>query len=167
VAAAGRPSGRAVLMPPQKASVHSHGSSTGAAAAFMMRPTTAHRRAPGNAHSGPPFARDMQWFSCRAFGILRQANHSVHSSMSSLADAPDLVGFFSYSREDDEGSGGRLSKLRERIQEELRGSSAGRREICLRSRSQEPSGPSSGISRSGWPCGLFVPDVGQLAPPLP
>jgi TIR domain len=40
--------------------------------------------------------------------------------MSSLAEAPDLVGFFSYSREDDEGSGGRLSKLRERIQEELR-----------------------------------------------
>src|SRR5262245_60270880 len=46
---------------------------------------------------------------------------SVHSPMSSLADAPDLVGFFSYSREDDEGSGGKLSKLRERIQEELRG----------------------------------------------
>src|SRR6516165_6325757 len=45
---------------------------------------------------------------------------SVHSSMSSLADAPDLVGFFSYSREDDEGSGGKLSRLRERIQEELR-----------------------------------------------
>src|SRR5262249_46091673 len=41
--------------------------------------------------------------------------------MSSLADAPDPVGFFSYSREDDEGSGGKLSKLRERIQEELRG----------------------------------------------
>jgi hypothetical protein len=41
--------------------------------------------------------------------------------MASLADNPDLVGFFSYSREDDEGSGGRLSKLRERIQEELRG----------------------------------------------
>ena len=40
--------------------------------------------------------------------------------MASLADAPDLVGFFSYSREDDEGSGGRLSKLGERIQEELR-----------------------------------------------
>jgi hypothetical protein len=46
---------------------------------------------------------------------------SVHSSMSSLADAPDLVGFFSYSREDDEDSGGKLSKLRERIQAELRG----------------------------------------------
>ena len=40
--------------------------------------------------------------------------------MASLADTPDLVGFFSYAREDDEGSGGRLSKLRERIQEELR-----------------------------------------------
>jgi tetratricopeptide (TPR) repeat protein len=46
---------------------------------------------------------------------------SVHSSMSSLADAPDLVGFFSYSREDDEDFGGKLSKLRERIQAELRG----------------------------------------------
>ena len=40
--------------------------------------------------------------------------------MASLADAPNLVGFFSYSREDDEGSGGRLSKLRSCIQEELR-----------------------------------------------
>jgi hypothetical protein len=40
--------------------------------------------------------------------------------MASLADAPDLVGFFSYSREDDEGSDGRLSKLRGRIHEELR-----------------------------------------------
>jgi TIR domain len=46
---------------------------------------------------------------------------SVHSSMSSLADAPDLVGFFIYSREDDEDSGGKLSKLRDRIQAELRG----------------------------------------------
>ena len=41
--------------------------------------------------------------------------------MASLADLPLLVGFFSYSREDDEGSGGKLSKLRERVQEELRG----------------------------------------------
>ena len=40
--------------------------------------------------------------------------------MSSLAELPDLVGFFSYSREDDEDSGGKLSKLRERIQAELR-----------------------------------------------
>jgi TIR domain len=41
--------------------------------------------------------------------------------MASLADAPKLVGFFSYSREDDEGSKGKLSTLRECIQEELRG----------------------------------------------
>jgi S1-C subfamily serine protease len=41
--------------------------------------------------------------------------------MSSLADLPELVGFFSYSREDDEDSHGALSALRERIQRELRG----------------------------------------------
>ena len=41
--------------------------------------------------------------------------------MASLADTPDLVGFFSYSREDDEDSGGKLSKLRDCIQAELRG----------------------------------------------
>src|SRR5580704_12448215 len=40
--------------------------------------------------------------------------------MSSLADLPELIGFFSYSREDDEGSHGALSALRERIQHELR-----------------------------------------------
>jgi tetratricopeptide (TPR) repeat protein len=40
--------------------------------------------------------------------------------MSSLADLPELVGFFSYSREDDEDSMGALSALRERIQRELR-----------------------------------------------
>ena len=41
--------------------------------------------------------------------------------MSSLAELPELVGFFSYSREDDEDSQGALSALRERIQRELRG----------------------------------------------
>ncbi len=41
--------------------------------------------------------------------------------MSSLADLPELVGFFSYSREDDEVTYGALSALRERIQRELRG----------------------------------------------
>jgi TIR domain/PQQ enzyme repeat len=41
--------------------------------------------------------------------------------MASLADLPLLSGFFSYSREDDEDSGGRLSQLRQRIQAELRG----------------------------------------------
>jgi hypothetical protein len=40
--------------------------------------------------------------------------------MSSLAEFPELVGFFSYSREDDEDSGA-LSALRGRIQRELRG----------------------------------------------
>jgi formylglycine-generating enzyme required for sulfatase activity len=40
--------------------------------------------------------------------------------MSSLADLPELVGFFSYSRSDDEHSGGALSRLRARIQSELR-----------------------------------------------
>ena len=41
--------------------------------------------------------------------------------MSSLADLPELVGFFSYSREDDANSQGALSALRNRIQGELRG----------------------------------------------
>jgi len=39
--------------------------------------------------------------------------------MSSLDERPELVGFFSYSREDDAGSYGALSALRERIQNEL------------------------------------------------
>jgi hypothetical protein len=38
----------------------------------------------------------------------------------SLADLPELVGFFSYSRRDDEHSGGALSRLRARIYDELR-----------------------------------------------
>jgi formylglycine-generating enzyme required for sulfatase activity len=40
--------------------------------------------------------------------------------MSSLMELPDLVGFFSYSRRDDEHSLGALSRLRARIQSELR-----------------------------------------------
>jgi uncharacterized protein YllA (UPF0747 family) len=39
--------------------------------------------------------------------------------MSSLADLPEVIGFFSYSREDDESYKGRLSALREGIQDEL------------------------------------------------
>jgi hypothetical protein len=39
--------------------------------------------------------------------------------MSSLADLPELVGFFSYSREDDEAFEGTLSALRDAIQREL------------------------------------------------
>jgi hypothetical protein len=41
--------------------------------------------------------------------------------MSSLADLPELIGFFSYSRDDDDDSQGALSELRDRIQRELRG----------------------------------------------
>jgi formylglycine-generating enzyme required for sulfatase activity len=41
--------------------------------------------------------------------------------MSSLADPTELVGFFSYSREDDDDANGALSVLRDRIQRELRG----------------------------------------------
>jgi TIR domain len=40
--------------------------------------------------------------------------------MSKLADLPDLIGFFSYSRDDDQGSYGALSALRDRVQQELR-----------------------------------------------
>ena len=39
--------------------------------------------------------------------------------MPALADLPELVGFFSYSREDDEGSRDALSALRDAIQREL------------------------------------------------
>lgn len=41
--------------------------------------------------------------------------------MSSLAELPEVIGFFSYSREDDEDSHGALTTLRGRIQGELRG----------------------------------------------
>jgi TIR domain len=41
--------------------------------------------------------------------------------MTSLAELPELVGFFSYSRDDDEDANGALSALRERIYRELRG----------------------------------------------
>jgi hypothetical protein len=40
--------------------------------------------------------------------------------MSKLADLPELIGFFSYSRDDDQGSYGALSALRDRVQQELR-----------------------------------------------
>jgi TIR domain len=40
--------------------------------------------------------------------------------MSSLAELPEVVGFFSYSREDDDDFGGMLSGLRDAIQRELR-----------------------------------------------
>ena len=44
---------------------------------------------------------------------------STESQMASLADLPEIVGFFSYSREDDEAFEGTLSALRDAIQREL------------------------------------------------
>lgn len=41
--------------------------------------------------------------------------------MASLTDLDELIGFFSYSRDDDDDSHGTLSELRDRIQRELRG----------------------------------------------
>jgi len=52
---------------------------------------------------------------------VQKGAHFALASMSSLAEIPELVGFFSYSREDDEDSHGALSALRNRIQGELRG----------------------------------------------
>jgi hypothetical protein len=40
--------------------------------------------------------------------------------MASLADLPEIIGFFSYSRDDDEDSHNALSTIRELIQNELR-----------------------------------------------
>lgn len=51
--------------------------------------------------------------------------------MSSLADLPEIVGFFSYSRDDDADSRGALSALRDHIQRELRGR-LGRTKATLR-----------------------------------
>jgi hypothetical protein len=51
--------------------------------------------------------------------------------MSTLAEIPDLIGFFSYSREDDKGSKGSLSALRDAIQAEL-SAQLGRSQIDFR-----------------------------------
>ncbi|MGO9132811.1 MAG: toll/interleukin-1 receptor domain-containing protein, partial [Methylovirgula sp.] len=57
-------------------------------------------------------------FRCQ-HGSLFNPFMSHERPMSSLADLPELVGFFSYSRQDDEDSGGALSKLRDKIAREL------------------------------------------------
>jgi peptidylprolyl isomerase len=46
-------------------------------------------------------------------------SRSTMSHMASLADLPEVIGFFSYSRDDDESYKGRLSALREAIHQEL------------------------------------------------
>src|SRR5438105_3165156 len=55
----------------------------------------------------------------------------LDSVMPSLAELPELVGFFSYSREDDEAFRGGLSGLREGIQREL-SAQLGRSKTTLR-----------------------------------
>ena len=50
-------------------------------------------------------------FSCPVFDTLATHLFGAHRSMASLADTPELVGFFSYSREDDEGSGGQMQQV--------------------------------------------------------
>ena len=62
----------------------------------------------------------MRWgFSGPLQGHVTRAGRC--KSLSSLADLPEIVGFFSYSRDDDNDSTGALSALRDRIQRELRG----------------------------------------------
>ena len=73
-------------------------------------------RAFGKASVNCPFRR-----SVFCYAIASEGAHLPLSSKSSLADLPELVGFFSYSREDDQDSHGALSALRTRIQGELRG----------------------------------------------
>jgi TIR domain len=63
-----------------------------------------------------PFRRSISCYALRIRGA-----QFAPASMSSLADISELVGFFSYSREDDADSYGALSALRSRIQGELRG----------------------------------------------
>jgi hypothetical protein len=56
------------------------------------------------------------------FAILAKRDPSLLwlGSMSSLAELPNLIGFFSYSRNDDEGDDGAVSALANRIYRELR-----------------------------------------------
>jgi hypothetical protein len=52
-------------------------------------------------------------------------------NMSTLAELPEIIGFFSYSRDDDDAYKGRLSALRESIQQEL-GAQLGRSKATFR-----------------------------------
>jgi hypothetical protein len=59
--------------------------------------------------------------SCYSDWANIRLSRAITRLMSSLSDLPELIGFFSYSRDDDEDSHGALSALRDRIQRELRG----------------------------------------------
>jgi hypothetical protein len=83
--------------------------------------------------------------------------------MGSLADLPELVGFFSYSREDDVDSHGALSALRTRIQGELRGQ-LGRTAKAFRLWQDKEAIPSgtmweSEIKNAVWQAAFFIPII--------
>jgi hypothetical protein len=70
--------------------------------------------------------------------------------MSSRADLPELIGFFSYSREDDEAFEGTLSALRNGIQREL-SAQLGRSKQTFRLRQdQEAMAPGKAEAQSAW-----------------
>jgi tetratricopeptide (TPR) repeat protein len=73
-----------------------------------------------------PGSRDLAWCGFPRAGIFAMADGLCAANVpglvvATLSELPELVGFFSYSREDDTDSYGRLSALRGRIQAELRG----------------------------------------------
>jgi hypothetical protein len=63
----------------------------------------------------------LHWFQPFGESACRDIVSDTTLPHGSLADIPELVGFFSYSREDDDDSRGALSALRDAIQRELRG----------------------------------------------
>jgi hypothetical protein len=63
----------------------------------------------------------LHWFQPFGESACRDIVSDTTLPHGSLADSPELVGFFSYSREDDDDSRGALSALRDAIQRELRG----------------------------------------------
>src|ERR1700722_13805231 len=80
--------------------------------------------------------------------------------MTSLAEVPDLIGFFSYSRQDDEYSDGALSRLRDRILKELR-TQLGRRIRVWQDTEAIPDGSdwSHEINRGIAESAFFIPIV--------
>jgi TIR domain len=91
-------------------------------AAIGRSTSTAAAGAPDASKSGDAETESFQL--AFLLGILPLSEHRSARDrrvMSSLADLQELIGFFSYSREDDEDSDGALSTLRDRIQRELRG----------------------------------------------
>jgi hypothetical protein len=90
--------------------------------AIRRSTSTAAAGAPDTSKSGDAETESFQ--PTFLLGILPLSEHRSARDrrvMSSLADLQELIGFFSYSREDDEDSDGALSTLRDRIQRELRG----------------------------------------------